>query len=137
MKLYYRGIAYDSDPEQRRPDQGNQIPYELKYRGISYRVDPTQTAVESPIPSIDNLTYRGVRYQVARLRDKVIIRSSAIKASATRLVAVPATFPRRYVAKVHHANVVENLSRRLQVAREHGDQQLVKLLEAEQRQIEA
>ncbi|MBC6421481.1 MAG: hypothetical protein GDA43_09570 [Hormoscilla sp. SP5CHS1] len=39
------------------------------------------------------------------------------------------------VAKVHRANILENLEHRLQVARSRGDQELVRQLEKEKEQI--
>lgn len=41
---------------------------------------------------------------------------------------------RSEVAQIHQSNVRERLEHRLQVARDRGDQSLIQLLEAEQRQ---
>lgn len=38
------------------------------------------------------------------------------------------------VTKIHQANIRQRLEQRLQVARDKGDQNLIQLLEAEQRQ---
>lgn len=39
------------------------------------------------------------------------------------------------VAQIHQANIRQKLEHRLQVARDCGDQNLIQLLEAEQRQV--
>ena len=39
------------------------------------------------------------------------------------------------LADVHHANMLKNLERRLQTAKDRGDQHLVRLLEQERNQI--
>jgi hypothetical protein len=136
MKLIYRGTSFDYTPGENagntgrptRPHHASAAPYALLYRGQTLHVDPTQT-VEVPLPRAYDLIYRGEKYQMNGTAPAL----APHKAS----VAVPSTLPRHFIGKVHQANIQENLQRRMSAAQARGDQQLLDLLKAEQRQIAA
>jgi Domain of unknown function (DUF4278) len=147
MKLIYRGASYDYHPSHARfenagrptrPTQSHQSPYTLIYRGLTTVVDPEAARVENfALPASYELIYRGSTYQVSRSATgmaTVVSQPGDITLQA-KSVSVPSTLPRRYIGKVHQANLLENLQRRLQIAQERGDQKLVELLEAERQQI--
>jgi hypothetical protein len=70
MKLIYRGVTYDYDPDQARASRPTQptrqSAYDLMYRGVSYRVDPTIAHGPAVKPRSYELMYRGNAYQVTR-----------------------------------------------------------------------
>jgi Domain of unknown function (DUF4278) len=135
MKLIYRGTSYDYTPgatsgntgRPTRPHHASSAPYTLIYRGQTLLVDPTQTA-EPSLPHNYELIYRGERYQM---------NGTAPAVTRQAPVSVPSALPRHYIGKVHQANLQENLQRRMKAAKAQGDQHLVALLEAEQKQIMA
>lgn len=132
MKLIYRGATYDYNPEPSRAHV-SQEPYKLIYRGHTYEVDPSVRSAEPPMPAESNLIYRGVAYQVHRdAHGKTV---TAHPVSKVQSESVPAVMPRRFLGKIHQANLMENLQRRLRIAQEKGDEQLIRLLEAERRQL--
>jgi Domain of unknown function (DUF4278) len=136
MKLIYRGTSFDYTPRESagntgrptRPHHASAAPYTLIYRGQTLHVDPTQTA-EAPLPRAYDLIYRGERYQMNETAPALAPRKAS--------VAVPSTLPRHFIGKVHQANLQENLQRRMKAAQARGDQQLLDLLKAEQKQITA
>ncbi|NDJ18023.1 DUF4278 domain-containing protein [Myxacorys almedinensis] len=143
MKLTYRGSTYEADPthpsriDAQRFDSVRE-PFVLAYRGSTYRFDPTQPAQTTYIPrSAYQLSYRGDRYYLANQERMAIARSTR---SVNQPVSVPdrisyAIAGSRDLAAVHRANLERNLQRRIQIAEETGDQALLALLEAEQRQL--
>jgi hypothetical protein len=133
MKLTYRGTSYDYTPganggQPTRPHHASAAPYTLIYRGQTLHVDPTQTA-EVPLPRTYDLKYRGEKYQMHGTAPALAPHHAS--------VTVPSTLPRHFIGKVHQANLQENLQRRMRAAQERGDQALVDLLKAEQKQIAA
>jgi hypothetical protein len=155
MKLIYRGVSYEYAPNTiragntgypTRPAQTVKTPYTLIYRGVKTHVDPNQPAIAPlTLPASYDLIYRGVKYHVHR--DEVGATTVTNPSSVTQRpratasakpVTVPSSMsPMRYLGRVHQANLMENLQRRLKVAQEKGDQRLIEMLEAERRQITA
>jgi len=145
MNLIYRGETYEYDPSVSRPGNTGrlarpvrlaQTPYNLIYRGSTIEIDPSVPQEAAQLPTHYNLIYRGSTYHVDRNRQSIApIAPEAAK--APRAVSVPSTMPRRYIEKVHQANLLENVQRRLSVAQSRGDQGLIDLLEAERQQITA
>lgn len=125
MKLIYRGTTYDYDPTLPKPRNTRfdhlREPLTLRYRGNVYRFDPRQE-VETYQPRASyELIYRGSRYWVHPEGE-----------------AAPVVKPARSIsdlASVHRTHIQENLQRRIAIAREKGDQSLLALLEAEQKQL--
>ncbi|MFN6482220.1 MULTISPECIES: DUF4278 domain-containing protein [unclassified Nostoc] len=74
MKLYYRGLSYEYDPnkvDSKKTEQPFQpvpqlgLAYNLMYRGINYRVDPNSKSAEVPLPpEAYKLSFRGITYFV-------------------------------------------------------------------------
>jgi Domain of unknown function (DUF4278) len=145
MKLIYRGNTYDYHPELTsdrtapfKSINSYRTPYTLIYRGLSYTVDPNHRAVEAPRPTSYDLQYRGLTYHVTRDAQGVATMTTKAPGQAqAKAKATPASLPRNNTAKVHKANLLQNVQRRLQVARERGDQELIRLLEAELNQLTA
>jgi hypothetical protein len=134
MKLIYRGQPYDYNPDRSgnigRPARSphlSQAPYTVIYRGQTLHIDPTNTGDAESLPSRE-LVYRGETYRVNAA-------GQASHSGRRSTAQVPDSMPRHYISKVHQANLEENLRRRLKVAVESGDRQLVALLEAERQQL--
>ncbi|MBN4001853.1 DUF4278 domain-containing protein [Nostoc sp. LPT] len=73
MKLYYRGLSCECDPNKvgsKKTEQPfrpvTQIgpAYNLMYRGVNYRVDPNSKSAKVPLPIADKLSFRGITYFV-------------------------------------------------------------------------
>ncbi|UBF28086.1 DUF4278 domain-containing protein [Kovacikia minuta CCNUW1] len=131
MKLSYRGVNYEFTPPSLEVTEGEILG---KYRGVNWRCHTLQ---ETPIPQINQtLTYRGVSYGPNRVNNQVPTMGAQAGSTRTLKPVVPKAFPvRKQAEEVHRANLLRNLERRLQVAKERGDQNLISLLEAESRQI--
>jgi hypothetical protein len=132
MKLSYRGVNYELTPPTLEVTEGEILG---QYRGVSWRCHTLQ---EMPVPQVNlALTDRGVTYNPNQETDQVT--SSAAWGAATKPakpVFVPKAFPvRKQTEQVHRANLLRNLERRIQVARERGDLNLIGLLEAESQQL--
>lgn len=147
MKLIYRGTSYEYNPEQSRagntgrparPAHLSQEPYTLIYRGVTMRVDPKAASAQVPVmPTTYELIYRGTTYQVSRDSQGVATAVTPSTRAARTKTASASPTSQHQVDRVHQANLLNNLQRRLQAARERGDQKLIDLLEAERQQIEA
>lgn len=115
MKLGYRGVAYEYEPPTIDMTEGE---IGGKYRGQPWRCSyPRHIPV--PQPTLD-LKYRGVAYR-----------------TNTQQPAIPATSSRTSpeLAETHLANIRRRLEHRLQVAKNSGDEKLIRMLEAESRQL--
>ncbi|MCU0568244.1 MAG: DUF4278 domain-containing protein [Oculatellaceae cyanobacterium Prado106] len=146
MKLMYRGVCYDYDPSGRSPYAGSvhadsisPAPYTLIYRGQKIQVDPTAppaAPVQNPDrPDFHLLRYRGAIYRVARYEEGAATAAQPTAPFPLVKVQIPSTLPRHYISKVHRANLVDNLQRRMKVAKARGDEKLLKLLESEREQL--
>jgi hypothetical protein len=73
MKLYYRGLSYEYDPNkvggkkieqpfQPLPQIGSA--YNLMYGGVNYRVEPNSKSAEAPVLPLYKLSFRGITYFV-------------------------------------------------------------------------
>lgn len=153
MKLIYRGATYHYDPSQARagntglpvrPTQLSHAPYTLIYRGLTTLVDPAAAPpVAMALPAAYNLVYRGVAVNVNRNVNGQAIataqpvgtvrENSTARSNATAVVA--SAHPS--LGSVHQANLLNNVQRRLDVARKREDLALVALLESERQQITA
>jgi Domain of unknown function (DUF4278) len=129
MKLTYRGIDYENDPLG-----VNLIPGEVggKYRGANWRHNYVR---HIPVqPPAANLKYRGVAYHLGEGQD--------VEAICRRQYSHPdmaSIFRRQKVrdefSNSHFASIRRNLEKRLQVAKDKGDERLIDLLEDEARQL--
>jgi len=137
MKLTYRGVSYEYNPPIMELTEGE---IGGKYRGANW----SQSYLRHiPIPQpVANLNYRGVAYstghpvdvEASQLRKRYV--NSEI---LTTVEAVPTVSSRKQLLdelnNAHLTSIRRNLEHRLQVARANGDQNLIRLLEAEAEHI--
>jgi len=138
MRLCYRGINYEYVPPAVRVTEGE---IGGEYRGASWRFHIVE---EIPLPQpMLHLIYRGVSYTTGDTPPALE------KASGVSPHIVPPTHglgkilsaSRKLrkgmdeVAQTHLSNIRRSLEHRLQVAKEKGDRELVRLLETESEQI--
>jgi Domain of unknown function (DUF4278) len=128
MKLCYRGVSYDYNPPQVKVAEG---PVVGRYRGANWR---STIVIDNPIPQIAaTLTYRGVTYhtnsqeQVAQAVPQATPGFAKVAPSRRKAASE--------VAQAHRSSVLKTLERRLQVAYNKGDANLINLLEAEWKQL--
>jgi hypothetical protein len=136
MKLSYRGASYEYTPPTLEVTEGEIIG---RYRGQVLRKHTVQNVPPQPIVE---LKYRGVSYYTDRFGGV----NAAVKPQAKANVSEPATVPtpratittpsalrraKEEWLQVHRSNLRQNLERRLQIAKERGDQNLVNQLESE------
>lgn len=129
MKLVYRGVSYDYDPQAQRnvkPSHKFQPAYTLLYRGAVYTVDPSIESQQRFVNPIADLIYRGVAYS---------LNGEMQPETGAQAAPRPAATAQFDLASVHRGNLYRNVQRRLQAAQERGDQQLIHLLERELQQI--
>ena len=134
MKITYRGVAYEYNP----------IPIEVtpdgiggKYRGVNWRrYDPKSVPISQRFAQ---LKYRGVAYcigdsqEIQHKEEVVSLHNSP--AETTQQVKNRFKSQKDELHKIHLLNIRKNLERRLQLAKERGDANLVYLLEEEARQM--
>lgn len=131
MKLTYRGVSYEHNPLTLEPTTDE---ISGKYRGATWKhnyprhIPQTQPTAE--------LKYRGVSHYIGDpLQVEFMIRS---KQHSNTDKAEQVSQPKRIgteLGKTHLTNIRRNLEYRLLVATEKGDQELIRLLEDEARQI--
>jgi Domain of unknown function (DUF4278) len=74
MKLYYRGLSYEYDPDKVgskkveqpfRPDPVIGPAFNLMYRGVKYHLNPNSKSPKAPLSPITyKLSFRGITYFV-------------------------------------------------------------------------
>ncbi len=131
MKLTYRGVDYEHHPLA-----VELIPGETggKYRGASWRhYYPRHIPVPQPVAE---LKYRGIPYCVGDAIDvEAMIRRKQHNTTTTKATSPRGETVGKQLTNTHLAHIRRNLERRLQVAKEKGDQNLISLLEDEERQL--
>lgn len=132
MKLAYRGTPYNYEPPTFEMMESGLTG---KYRGQATRIGYVYPRHLAALQPSANLKYRGVPYSTPA-------GEVAMPVAAARKVAVaPPSFAAirhqlsQQVAETHRSNLYRNIEHRLQVAKERGDQALIRLLEQEMRQI--
>lgn len=142
MKLSYRGVSYDRNSPQIEMTTGA---VGGLYRGAAWNHKYLRH-IPVPQPKVD-LKYRGVAYstgdpidiEVVRLRREYMQANGST--TSTEAIAQPTLVKnsrQQVVEELHNTHLNQlrrNLERRLQVAREKGDNRLIQLLEAEARQL--
>lgn len=133
MKLTYRGVAYEYSPIS-----VEMTPGEIggKYRGIPWRRDRAESVPMSQ--SFAQLKYRGVAYCVGdpqKIQNKEDAISLQERYAATTQKIYNPFKSKDELTKTHLANIRKNLERRLELARQRGDTNLINLLEEEAKQI--
>ncbi len=134
MKLTYRGIGYESQPQTFNLMEGE---IGGKYRGNDWQVSyPRHIPVP---PTMSQLTYRGVQYNSgATVTTPVpeVVPKKGIGAMGRTLVdANPAKKIMEEVAKLHRNNICRSLERRMQAAKMRGDDDLIEQLQMESQQL--
>jgi hypothetical protein len=132
MKLTYRGAQYEYEPSNQEVTEGE--------IGGNYRGQPWHVHYPKHIPvphSIKNLTYRSVAYSTGR---PVAAKSQAVTRLAAALENNSIWSTRNpdvidEAARIHLANIRSSLERRLAVAKAKGDENLVRMLEKESKQL--
>ncbi len=141
MKLTYRGVSYESTLPTVELTEGE---ITGKYRGTAWK-QKYPRHIPVPQPKLD-LKYRGAAYSVGdpidveatRLRRNYAQAATPSVAVKTDEIAVPKTSRQRASEELrsnHRNNICRSLERRLQAARAKGDEKLIRLLEAESKQI--
>jgi hypothetical protein len=130
MKLSYRGASYEYNLPVLEVTEGEILG---KYRGVDWRCHTVQ---EMPVPQPSHaFKYRGVPYgnQAGNAVPTTTAQVPTIQIASS--IEIPDTLPAKEIARVHHANLRRNLERRLQAAQQRGDLNLVRMLEAESREL--
>ena len=134
MKCNYRGVAYEYNP----------IPVEVandeiggKYRGLPWkRYQPKSVSMSQHFAQ---LKYRGIAYCIGDLQKVQQHEEDTIRLQERYAVTnykLKNSFKSRdELAKIHLSNIHKNLERRLQLAKQRGDANLIYLLEEEAKQI--
>jgi len=133
MKLTYRGVSYEPNnpiSELIQSEIGG------KYRGAEWKPKYPR---HIPVPPLAvDLKYRGINYSIG---DPIDVEANLLhKRFNTPQIAdeQPVATSRQLsneVNSAHIANMRNNLERRLQVAREKGDKDLIRLLQIEARHL--
>ena len=127
MKLSYRGISYNSEPSFLITSEGE---IGGKYRGSDWRYRyPSHIPQQQP-----NLErkYRGVPYgsrPIANTEVQSVSDSCPIPMGIAYKITVSEA------TQTHLENIRRHLERRLQVAEAGGNEELVRLLKAEEQQL--
>lgn len=131
MKLRYRGIEYEHNAPTLEMTTSE---ISGKYRGGTWQhnyprhIPQTQPTAE--------LKYRGISYYIGDpLQVEFMIRAKQHSNEAGAAEVGKAEKTGTELTATHLTNIRHNLEYRLRVAREKGDQELVRLLEDEARQI--
>ncbi|MBD2098428.1 DUF4278 domain-containing protein [Trichocoleus sp. FACHB-591] len=134
MRLSYRGAQYESELPTFQMMEGDVVG---KYRGQNLRLQyPYPKHIPVPQTPLD-LKYRGVAYSTHRpMQVEDLIASQSVTA-ASQVNPVQNVRQRvlKEVEETHRTNIYRSLERRLQVAKNLGDQRLIGMLESELQQI--
>ncbi|ACK73659.1 conserved hypothetical protein [Gloeothece citriformis PCC 7424] len=133
MKLTYRGVSYEHQPET--------IEYEKGEIAGHYRGQDWYYRYPRHIPQLRpklHRQYRGVTYSTRTVpfaQSMQAEESTTVENSCPVLRAKPRTIAVDETSQVHLDNIRRNLNRRLKVAKANGDDELIKLLEQESKQL--
>ncbi|HEY9861235.1 MAG TPA: DUF4278 domain-containing protein [Candidatus Obscuribacterales bacterium] len=135
MRLSYRGAHYESELPTFQMLEGDVVG---KYRGQNLRLQyPYPKHIPVPQTPLE-LKYRGVAYSTHRpmeLEDLIATQPDAMTDSQTPVFQNVRQRVLKEVAEIHRTNIYRSLERRLQVAKNLGDQRLIGMLESELEQI--
>jgi hypothetical protein len=131
MKLTYRGIGYDSEPQRFTLMEGE---IGGKYRGNDWQVRYPR---HIPVPATRHeLTYRGAQYQLGEpVSTPVAPVAPKARQVRTLMDAQPADKVMEEVAKLHRNNICRSLERRMQAARMLGNEDLMEQLQQESQEL--
>lgn len=135
MRLSYRGAHYETELPTFQMLDGDVIG---KYRGQNLKLRYSYPK-HIPVPQTPlDLKYRGVAYSTHRPMDVdelIAAQSTTIAASQPTPLQNVRQRVLKEVEETHRTNIYRSLERRLQVAKNLGDQNLIGLLESELQQI--
>ncbi|MBD1861543.1 MULTISPECIES: DUF4278 domain-containing protein [Trichocoleus] len=134
MRLSYRGAQYESELPTFQMLEGDVVG---KYRGQNLRLQyPYPKHIPVPQTPLD-LKYRGIAYSTHRPMqvEDLIASQSATAASQVNPLQNVRQRVLKEVEETHRTNIYRSLERRLQVAKNLGDQRLIGMLESELQQI--
>ncbi|MBC7968684.1 MAG: DUF4278 domain-containing protein [Verrucomicrobia bacterium] len=140
MQLTYRGAHYEYTPRSAEAVRESNVfqairpAFNLHYRGSVYTVDPNAEPSLPVLQPVAQLVYRGSTYALNGWTASTNVQS-ALSVISNNSRSNKKTSGSAEIATVHRSNLHNNLQRRLQVARESGDQSLITLLESELQQI--
>jgi hypothetical protein len=132
MKLSYRGVHYKEAPSALEVGEGG---IGGRYRGQDWRFHYLRHIPEPP--PVHNLKYRGTAYRTGQPSVAQLTEVAPPVAGVGRQTLLPLK-KREVLDEItisHLRNICRSLEHRLQVARAKGDQNLVRLLEAESEQM--
>jgi hypothetical protein len=140
MQLTYRGAHYDYNPRSAEAVRESNVSrairpaFNLHYRGSVYTVDPNAEPNLPVLKPTAQLVYRGSTYALNGWTKTAAVQG-AVRTVSTESHFNQKAFGSAEIATIHRSNLHTNVQRRLQVARERGDQNLISLLERELQQI--
>ncbi|MBT9312882.1 DUF4278 domain-containing protein [Leptothoe kymatousa] len=139
MKLTYRGVEYDHNPPMLEVSESDIL---CNYRGRTHRYTYVGHV---PFPqSQTGLTYRGAAYKTDRYGQRQSVsaaESNSVFSAFQRKLAqlTPLMDERRQMlrhsARSHSDSIQRSLERRIAIAREQGNSNLLQQLEDEMRQM--
>ena len=132
MKFAYRGVNYEDQPSALEVTEGE---IGGMYRGQNWRFRYVRHIPE-PLPT-PNLKYRAVAYRTSEPTAAIPSRGfqSVVDVAARTLSTRNKRELLDEMMSSHQKNIQRSLEHRLQVARANGDQNLIRLLEAESKQM--
>ena len=131
MKLTYRGIGYDSEPQCFNLMEGE---IGGKYRGNDWQVRYPR---HIPAPAtLKELTYRGAHYNSGEAVTTPVAEVTTKTGRVRPLMdAQPEDKVMEEVAKLHRNNICRSLERRMQAARMLGNELLIEQLQMESQEL--
>lgn len=133
MQFSYRGATYENDIPTGEVTEGE---IGGKYRGQDWRYSyPRHIPVPQPTP---HLRYRGANYCAnPRATAEACFAAPAAQEIPARVVSTCGKGDKvlNALEETHLANIRRRLEYRLQVAKNKGDRDLVRMLEAESKQL--
>jgi hypothetical protein len=130
VKLSDRGAGYQDEPIEMYEgfpgaDQNQDCPLWCYPRHMPVPQGP----IDRKCRGIAHSTHQPAESEFAALNVKPVV------SAGDTLMSTAKHSVKQEVAKMHRANLLENLEHRLQVARSRGDQELIRQLEKEKEQI--
>ncbi|MBW4574773.1 MAG: DUF4278 domain-containing protein [Aphanothece sp. CMT-3BRIN-NPC111] len=132
MELSYRGVNYENHPPTLEVTEAEICG---KYRGQNFSFRYVR---HIPLPPpVPKLMYRGVAHGNNQPSAQGTVADQPVARIAGKTLPIPKSSENFLdeAAIAHQANIRRSLERRLNIARAKGDESLLRLLEAESKQI--
>ncbi len=133
MKYCYRGVSYEREPLSLEVTEGE---IGGKYRGKEWKHH-----YPKHIPQLapkSNLQYRGIRYNrypAIQTEARKAFELAELSRQQIRRRKKPTQRTAQELTKAHLKNIRHNLEHRIQVAKSNGDENLVRILEEEGKEL--